>query len=101
MDEVKPTVKIRSVSKVSRVGYDAGVLDATFDIYEGEEVVMTRTEEFPLDTPEADIEASAKKMLSTFISDKELSEKSAGVEAANQNADEVIKNLSGKEITNE
>jgi len=94
-------VKIRSIGKVNRVGNDVGVLDATFDICEGEEVVMTRTEEFPLETPESDIEAAAKKMLATFISDKELGEKSAEVDAANQNADEVIQNLSGKELSNE
>ncbi len=63
------------------------------------EVVHSGTHGFPLESTEEEIREALGKLVSTFLKDAERAEANAKVEATHRQADEVIANLSGAEIT--
>ncbi len=89
--------KIKSIKKYDSQADNKTYLDVEIGIIDAEgKEFETRRLSFPLNTPEKEIEAEVKKVVSTYGHDKKLAAESAKVEAAHREADNAIKNLTGK-----
>ncbi len=92
------SLTIKSVSKATLQEDNSQFLDAELDILEDGELVETKRLGFPIDASADDVEAECEKYLETYVSDLKNAERSKEVEEKEKQADETIKELTGKEI---
>ena len=93
-------IKIRAADKITVQETDEQLLSVLFDIMQGDQVVQTLRQGFPLDITEDALTVELQQVLSTFVSDAENTARNATIDAANEQADETIAAVIGKEIIN-
>lgn len=92
---MKTEITIKEIAKEMVVADNKEQLAVTIAILEDGEEVQTRKVGYPLDTSEKEIKTELAKALETYLSDKEVGERSAKLEESNKKADKTIKNLTG------
>lgn len=94
-------LNVTGIEKAHSIPDAADYLAVSFEIVRPDdgEVVHSGTHGFPLESTEEEIRAELSKLIGTFLQDAERAEANAKVEATHRQADEVIANLSGAEIT--
>ncbi len=92
------SLKIKSVSKGVLQEDNSQFLDVELDFLQDGELVETKRLGFPMDTSSDDIEEECEKCLEMYVKDLQNAERSKEVEEIEKQADETIKELTGKEI---
>lgn len=92
------TAKIVSAAKYTSQADNQVYLDVEFNILDKRRIIETRKLGFPLATDAKKIENEVKKYVRTYEHDQDLARQSLEIEAAQKQADKVIKTLIGKEV---
>lgn len=92
------TARINKVAKEILQENNTTFIDVGFDVLLDGEVVQSRRHGYPLDATQEEIEADIKKYVETFADDAARAEANKKVEELQQKADEIITNLTGKEL---
>ena len=94
----KFTARNIKIAKDTVIATGEPFLDVTADIYEGDELVMTKKYGFSFDMSSQDIKNEIAKSMKTLRSEREQAEKNKERDALDKKADEAIEEVSGLEI---
>lgn len=92
------TACINKVTKEILQENNTTFIDVGFDVLLDGEVVQSRRHGYSLDTTQEEIEVDIKKYVETFADDAARAEANKKVEELQHKADEIITNLTGKEL---
>lgn len=92
------SLRIKNIEKIDVQADNNTMLDVTFEFLEGDTVIEERRQSFPLDTTPEKMQEELTKVLTTFNSDRSLTEQNAELEAAHKTADETIEQVVGLTI---
>lgn len=95
------TLTITSIEKKHSIPDSTDFLEVSFSIALDGEEVHAGIHGFPLESTEDEIKESLNQVLTTFLSDQELSASNEEADALNNQADAVIANLSGLSLNAE
>lgn len=94
----KYSIQIVSAERVTVQEDNSTVLSVLFNILNGEEIEATLRHGFSQDIAEKELSAELKKVLDSYVSDRQQYDRTAKVAKQNEQTDELISKITGKQI---
>ena len=99
MKKPKYSISVMSAERITVQDTGERLLSVQFQILDGSDLGIVRRHGFPIAITPDELEAELKKILVTFIAEKESAERNAKTDAEDAQSDETIEAAVGKTIT--